>query len=159
MCLCTALELYPLQCNTNTLVTILLFYRIDSNFLIKISDFGLSEDVYGKNYFKQSSSGEVVKLPVKWMAPESLSDGHFSEKSDVVSILSYFANFSTIHSATSRILQWSYGVTVWEIFSGGKAPYPGVDPLTLMQLLESGRRMNKPANAAFSDELLASLFA
>ena len=37
-----------------------------------------------RNYFRQGSSGEVVKLPVKWMAPESLGDGHFSEKSDVV---------------------------------------------------------------------------
>ena len=53
--------------------------------MIKITDFGLSEDVYAKNYFRQGSSGEVVKLPVKWMAPESLTDGHFSEKSDVVS--------------------------------------------------------------------------
>ena len=68
------------------LCTLLLFYcRIDTHFLIKITDFGLSEDVFEKNYFRQdSSSGEVVKLPIKWMAPESLSDGHFSEKSDVV---------------------------------------------------------------------------
>ena len=58
--------------------------RIDTHFLIKITDFGLSEDVFVRNYFRQGSSGEVVKLPVKWMAPESLGDGHFSEKSDVV---------------------------------------------------------------------------
>jgi len=54
-------------------------------FVIKITDFGLSEDVYARNYFRQGSSGDVVKLPVKWMAPESLTDGLFSEKSDVVS--------------------------------------------------------------------------
>ena len=60
-------------------------FRIDENFLIKITDFGLSEDVFERNYFRQeSSTGDGVKLPVKWMAPESLSDGHFSEKSDVV---------------------------------------------------------------------------
>ena len=61
--------------------------RIDSHFLIKITDFGLSEDVFVRNYYRQGTSGEVVKLPVKWMAPESLSDGHFSEKSDVVCVL------------------------------------------------------------------------
>jgi len=59
--------------------------RIDLNFVIKVTDFGLSEDVYARNYFRQGSSGEVVKLPVKWMAPESLTNGLFSEKSDVVS--------------------------------------------------------------------------
>ena len=61
--------------------------RIDAHSLIKITDFGLSEDVYERNYFRQlSGSVEAVKLPVKWMAPESLSDGHFSEKSDVVCV-------------------------------------------------------------------------
>lgn len=38
-----------------------------------------------KNYYREGNYGGKVKLPVKWMAPESLSDGHFSEKSDVVS--------------------------------------------------------------------------
>ena len=60
--------------------------RIDSHFLIKITDFGLSEDAFLKNYFRQGGDREAVKLPVKWMAPESLSDGHFSEKSDVVRV-------------------------------------------------------------------------
>ena len=61
--------------------------RIDTHFRIKITDFGLSEDVFERNYFRQDSrSGEAVKLPIKWMAPESLNDRHFSEKSDVVGI-------------------------------------------------------------------------
>ena len=62
--------------------------RIDNNGVIKVADFGLSEEVYTKNYFNQfkdKSETESVKLPVKWMAVESLHDGIFSEKSDVVS--------------------------------------------------------------------------
>ena len=61
-------------------------FRFDSHFLIKISDFGLTEDIFLRNYFREGLTGEGVKLPVKWMAPESLSEGHLSEKSDVVSI-------------------------------------------------------------------------
>ena len=56
--------------------------------MIKVADFGLSEDIYARNYFKQGrdvDEGEApVRLPVKWMALESLNDGLFSEKSDVV---------------------------------------------------------------------------
>ena len=60
--------------------------RIDVNFAIKIADFGLTEDVYVRNYFRLGADASV-KLPVKWMAPESLQDGVFSEKSDVVRFL------------------------------------------------------------------------
>ena len=58
------------------------------DYVIKVSDFGLSEDVYACNYFRQgSTAGGPVKLPVKWMAPESLTDNLFSEKSDVVRLI------------------------------------------------------------------------
>ena len=65
------------------------------------------------------------------MALESLQEGMFSQKSDV----------------------WSFGVTCWEVFSAGKIPYGGVDPLTMVQLLESGKRLNKPSNTACSEEV------
>ena len=52
--------------------------------MIKVSDFGLTEDIYARNYFRQGREDGVVKLPVKWMSPESLNDGVFTEKTDVV---------------------------------------------------------------------------
>ena len=50
-------------------------------------------------------------------------------------------------------LQWSYGVTMWEIFSGGKVPYPGTTPLSVIQSIEEGHRMSKPCNAACNEEM------
>ena len=51
--------------------------------MIKVADFGLSENMENKEYFRQTK-GEVIKLPLKWLAPESIDDGVFSEKTDVV---------------------------------------------------------------------------
>lgn len=54
---------------------------MDVNFTVKVADFGLTRDVYSKEYY---SSENKQRLPVKWMAPESLEQGKYSAKSDVV---------------------------------------------------------------------------
>ena len=54
--------------------------------MIKVSDFGLTEDLYARNYYRQAKEDGVVKLPVKWMSLESLNDGVFTEKTDVVNL-------------------------------------------------------------------------
>ena len=51
---------------------------------LKVADFGLSENTYAKSYIGQEQTAGV-KLPIKWMAYESLTDGIFSAKTDVVS--------------------------------------------------------------------------
>ena len=62
----------------------LLVVRISVDGVIKVADFGLSKAIVDKPYFRQDKMA-MVKLPFKWMALESIEDGVFSEKTDVVS--------------------------------------------------------------------------
>ncbi|XP_041840769.1 tyrosine-protein kinase Mer isoform X2 [Melanotaenia boesemani] len=84
-----------------------------------VADFGLSKKIYGSNYYRQKA---VIRMPIKWMAMESLSESIFTTKSDV----------------------WSFGVTMWEIVSRGMTPYPGVHNHELLDLLQSGYRLKPP---------------
>ena len=59
-------------------------FRIDDNSIVKVADFGLSKDLYDKDYYASSDKGKR-KMPIKWMALESLEDYVFTIKSDVVS--------------------------------------------------------------------------
>ena len=111
------------------------YNRIDENWVIKVANFGLSEVlIASNNYFtnRQSKRDVNIKLPVKWMAPESLRESIFSEKSDVVWY--HLFTFVQIVSSYLILLQWSYEVTCREIFSAGRSPYPGVHPMTLIWL-------------------------
>ena len=58
-----------------------------------------------------------------------------------------FNYITTIH------VQWSFGVTCWEVFSLGKSPYPGMDPLGVVRYLEGGKRLERPLNAACSEKM------
>ena len=69
-------KLYSINC--------LFLPRINANFVIKVADFGLSESIdVTKDYFRENEDNSI-KLPVKWLALESMNDGLFSEKTDVV---------------------------------------------------------------------------
>ena len=54
---------------------------MDKSLSIKVADFGLARDIYSTEYYRVE---QHVLLPVKWMALESLMDGYFDEKTDVV---------------------------------------------------------------------------
>ncbi|XP_059992576.1 fibroblast growth factor receptor 1 isoform X6 [Lagenorhynchus albirostris] len=89
--------------------------------VMKIADFGLARDIHHIDYYKKTTNG---RLPVKWMAPEALFDRIYTHQSDV----------------------WSFGVLLWEIFTLGGSPYPGVPVEELFKLLKEGHRMDKPSS-------------
>ncbi|XP_033101097.1 tyrosine-protein kinase receptor Tie-1-like [Anneissia japonica] len=84
----------------------------------KVTDFGLSrsEEVYVK-----TTAG---RLPVRWMAIESINYSVYTTKSDV----------------------WSFGILLWEIVTLGGTPYPGMTCAELYDKLPTGYRMQKPLN-------------
>ncbi|XP_055347141.1 platelet-derived growth factor receptor alpha-like [Paramacrobiotus metropolitanus] len=96
------------------------------NKVVKICDFGLSKQ--RSEYYRMVDS-KNIRLPVKWMAPESLQEKLYSEKSDV----------------------WSFGIVVWEIFTFGESPYSAEMKDDCCQIdswvavLKAGLRLSKPS--------------
>ena len=79
------------KCSIYFIRTMVHACRLDQDYVIKVADFGLSENTYAKDYIRKKQTAGV-KLPIKWMAYESLIDGIFSEKTDVVSSISCTQN-------------------------------------------------------------------
>ena len=52
-----------------------------------MADFGLTEDMYGTNYYRRSESESEEGVPIRWMAPESIETNIYNEETDVVSLL------------------------------------------------------------------------
>nr|XP_055047607.1 hepatocyte growth factor receptor isoform X2 [Misgurnus anguillicaudatus] len=94
---------------------------LDESYTVKVADFGLARDVYDKEYYSVHNK-HGVKLPVKWMALESLQTHKFTTKSDV----------------------WSFGVLLWELMTRGAPPYSDVNSFDITIFLLQGRRLLQP---------------
>ena len=58
-------------------------HRLDDKGDVKVGDFGLDDRKYTIGYVRDPS--QTVKVSFRWLAPESLEKGIFSEQSDIVS--------------------------------------------------------------------------
>nr|XP_038036011.1 tyrosine-protein kinase receptor TYRO3 isoform X2 [Anas platyrhynchos] len=92
---------------------------LDENMNVSVADFGLSKKIYSGDYYRQ---GCASKLPVKWLALESLADNLYTTHSDV----------------------WAFGVTMWEIVTRGQTPYAGIENAEIYNYLISGNRLKQP---------------
>ena len=74
-------------------------YRIDSlaSGVIKVADFGLAEDMYGTNYYRRSMSKSDERVPIKWMAPESIETNIYNEATDVVSLHTLVRKYKALY--------------------------------------------------------------
>ncbi|KAG8179353.1 hypothetical protein JTE90_007625 [Oedothorax gibbosus] len=92
---------------------------VDENKVCKVADFGFARDIISSHVYERKSEG---RLPIRWMAPESLFDNLYTTKTDV----------------------WSFGVLLWEIVTLGSTPYPGLSANEVIRRVRDGFRLEKP---------------
>ncbi|XP_074608294.1 tyrosine-protein kinase transmembrane receptor Ror-like isoform X2 [Acropora palmata] len=92
---------------------------VRTGMVVKISDFGMSRDIYASDYYKVE--GQAL-LPIRWMPPEALFLGKFTVESDV----------------------YSFGVLLWEIYALAMQPYYGYNNEEVVEFIKKGVNLGQP---------------
>ncbi|CAJ0923971.1 unnamed protein product, partial [Mesorhabditis belari] len=89
--------------------------------ICRIADFGLARS--NKSYYRKDfEKHKNDLLPLQWMSPESIESGYYTQASDV----------------------WSYGILLYELFTLGDRPYPGIPLDEIYMRVRNGERNKKP---------------
>jgi RYK receptor-like tyrosine kinase len=94
---------------------------LDEGLTVKISDNALARDIFPEDY---QCLGDNVNRPIKWLAIEAISKYIYSPASDV----------------------WSFGITLWELWTLADQPYMDIDPFEMVSFLKEGGRLYQPSN-------------
>ncbi|XP_033626107.1 gamma-aminobutyric acid type B receptor subunit 1-like [Asterias rubens] len=92
---------------------------VDCSYTVKIADFGMTRATYDSNYYRLSREG---KMPVRWMAPESVNEGIFTTKSDI----------------------WSLGIIIYEVVTFGGFPYKDLSNAEVLEFIRHNNAMRPP---------------
>ncbi|CAJ0942821.1 unnamed protein product, partial [Mesorhabditis belari] len=95
---------------------------LTKNNLCRIADFGMAKSS-NKSYYRKDR--HEIPMPVKWMSPETIENGYYTQASDV----------------------WSYGILLYEMFTLGGQPYPSVEGKDVYQKVFDGERNRQPEYA------------
>ncbi len=76
----------------NSITFVAMTFSLDSALCLRVCDYGLTRELYEKYYY----DSDDTKIPYKWLAPECLTEGRYTSKSDVVSQISYITKWALI---------------------------------------------------------------
>ena len=94
---------------------------VNSQLVVKISDFGLSRNISADNYYRLKADKNNF-MPIRWMPPEAILYGKFTLKSDV----------------------WSFGVLMWEVYTLGEQPYSSLSNHEVIDCLKASKVLDHP---------------
>ncbi|KAI8777154.1 neurotrophin receptor LTRK 1 [Biomphalaria glabrata] len=92
---------------------------VGADLVVKLGDFGMSRDIYCTDYYKVDGTAII---PVRWMPPESIMYRTFTVESDV----------------------WSFGVTLWEVYTYGKQPWFEYSNIEVIEHIKNHRTLRRP---------------
>ena len=99
---------------------------LSEKFVSKIGDFGMARQILSSEYYRQGSSSTSQTtnwaLPLRWMAPESFTDGTWDLRTDV----------------------WMFGVLLWEIFAFGELPWKGLPDTRVIHNIQQRAKLEQP---------------